>query len=300
MLFGRPVMRASCVTLTGCSLARTRASSWAPRSTAWLVDVVRVSAWNSCSTTDILGRGSSDVQARTRRPTVFVNAHAALRDPLRGRDGGARPRLATDRQRARASSSCRPRRSSCCAQPGQTVDGENCVRFDPEFILEQVAKAPREFDLQARNPAHNVHIGGDHMVFAPVYGCPFVREGDVRRDAKMADFENLVPPLAGLPRARLARAARSASRTTGRSTRATSTWSTRCRRSPTSPTWARWPPAGNAADTIAMTEILFGGRGDDRADAVLDLADQLSTRRCAGMTACSARSSSTCAPASRW
>ena len=30
------------------------------------------------------------------------------------------------------------------------------------------------------------------MVFAPVYGCPFIREGDVRRDAKMADFENLV------------------------------------------------------------------------------------------------------------
>ena len=30
------------------------------------------------------------------------------------------------------------------------------------------------------------------MAFAPVYGCPFVREGDVRRDAKMADFENLV------------------------------------------------------------------------------------------------------------
>ena len=30
------------------------------------------------------------------------------------------------------------------------------------------------------------------MAFAPVYGCPFIREGDVRRDAKMADFENLV------------------------------------------------------------------------------------------------------------
>src|SRR6202020_1496094 len=61
-----------------------------------------------------------------------------------------------------------------------------------EFIFEQIAKAPSEFELQARNPAHNVHIGGDHMVFAPVYGCPFIREGDVRRDAKMADFENLV------------------------------------------------------------------------------------------------------------
>ena len=34
---------------------------------------------------------------------------------------------------------------------GQEVDGE-LVRFDPDWILEQVAKAPPEFDLQARNP----------------------------------------------------------------------------------------------------------------------------------------------------
>ena len=75
---------------------------------------------------------------------------------------------------------------------GQIVEDENRVRFDPEWILEQVAKAPAQFDLQARNPANTVTIGGDNMVFAPVYGCPFIREGDVRRDAKMADFENLV------------------------------------------------------------------------------------------------------------
>jgi trimethylamine---corrinoid protein Co-methyltransferase len=75
---------------------------------------------------------------------------------------------------------------------GQTLEDDNRIRFDPEFILEQVAKAPREFELQARNPANAAHIGGDHMVFAPVYGPPFIREGDVRRDAKMADFENLV------------------------------------------------------------------------------------------------------------
>jgi trimethylamine--corrinoid protein Co-methyltransferase len=69
----------------------------------------------------------------------------------------------------------------------QRVDGET-VRLDPEFVLEQVAKAPREFDLRARNPEHSVHIGGDHMVFTSVYGPPFVREGDVRRDSTMADF----------------------------------------------------------------------------------------------------------------
>jgi trimethylamine---corrinoid protein Co-methyltransferase len=75
---------------------------------------------------------------------------------------------------------------------GQTLEDENRIRFDPDFILEQVAKAPREFELQARNPEHSAHIGGNHMVFAPVYGPPFIREGDTRRDAKMADFQNLV------------------------------------------------------------------------------------------------------------
>jgi trimethylamine--corrinoid protein Co-methyltransferase len=74
---------------------------------------------------------------------------------------------------------------------GQQVDGQ-LVRLDPDWVLEQVGKAPSEFDLQARNPERTVHIGGDHMVFAAVYGCPFVREGLERRDATYADFENLV------------------------------------------------------------------------------------------------------------
>jgi trimethylamine--corrinoid protein Co-methyltransferase len=74
---------------------------------------------------------------------------------------------------------------------GQQVEGE-LVKFDPDWILEQVAKAPSEFELQARNPERSVHIGGKHMVFAAVYGCPFVREGLERRDATYRDFENLV------------------------------------------------------------------------------------------------------------
>ncbi len=76
-------------------------------------------------------------------------------------------------------------------EAGQKVEDNN-VKFDPDFILEQVAKAPKEFDVQARNPANSVHIGGDAMAFAGVYGPPFVREGDVRRDATMDDFRNFV------------------------------------------------------------------------------------------------------------
>src|SRR5258708_30455800 len=73
---------------------------------------------------------------------------------------------------------------------GQDVDGE-VVRFDPDFVLEQVAKAPAEFDVQARNPAHSVHIGGDQIALGAVYGAPVVRGGAVRRAATLADFRRL-------------------------------------------------------------------------------------------------------------
>jgi trimethylamine---corrinoid protein Co-methyltransferase len=66
------------------------------------------------------------------------------------------------------------------------------VYLDPEFVLEQIAKAPREFELTARNPERSVHVGGDAMAFGAVYGPPFVRQGDDRREATMADFENFV------------------------------------------------------------------------------------------------------------
>src|SRR6188472_2251752 len=74
------------------------------------------------------------------------------------------------------------------AKAGQKVE-DNTVFLDPDFVLAQVAKAPSEFDVQARNPEHSIHIGGDSMAFSAVYGPPFVREGDVRRDATMNDFE---------------------------------------------------------------------------------------------------------------
>src|SRR6476469_6961663 len=72
---------------------------------------------------------------------------------------------------------------------GQEVE-ERTVFLDPDFVLEQVAKAPHECELQARNPENSVHIGGDAMAFGAVYGPPFVREGDVRRDGTLEDFKN--------------------------------------------------------------------------------------------------------------
>ncbi len=71
---------------------------------------------------------------------------------------------------------------------GQKIEGE-VVRLDPEFVLEQVAKAPREFHLRARNPEHSVILGGRNMVFPCVSGPPFFRAGDERRDGTLADYE---------------------------------------------------------------------------------------------------------------
>jgi trimethylamine--corrinoid protein Co-methyltransferase len=71
---------------------------------------------------------------------------------------------------------------------GQAVDG-NVVRLDPDFVLAQVAAAPAEFDLLARNPERTIRVGGRHMFFAPTQGPPFVRIGDERREGTLADFE---------------------------------------------------------------------------------------------------------------
>jgi trimethylamine--corrinoid protein Co-methyltransferase len=46
--------------------------------------------------------------------------------------------------------------------------------------------------MRARNPAYDLHIGGDSMIFAPTQGPPFVRMGGVRRDATLADLQRFI------------------------------------------------------------------------------------------------------------
>ncbi len=70
---------------------------------------------------------------------------------------------------------------------------DDTVFFDPALVSEYVAKAPSEFTQLARNPANNVHIGGNHLCFAPVYGTPFAHNLDNgRREATIQDFINFV------------------------------------------------------------------------------------------------------------
>src|ERR1700683_4571567 len=155
------------------------------------------------------------------------------------------------------------------AAAGQEVS-EQRVRFDPDFLLEQVALAPREFELQARNPERSVHIGGGHMVFSPVYGCPFIRDGLERREATLADFQNL---------ARLAQAFPQLDSVGG----------TICEPNDVpldsrhldmvfnllalsdKPFMGSVTSGPNAADTIAMTELVFGRDSMEQTPCVISL-----------------------------
>jgi trimethylamine---corrinoid protein Co-methyltransferase len=76
-------------------------------------------------------------------------------------------------------------------EAGQTVE-DSTVRFEPGFLRAQAALAPREFTLRARNPARDLAIGGDNMVFCAAQGPPFVRIGDERREGTLADLEQLL------------------------------------------------------------------------------------------------------------
>ncbi len=70
---------------------------------------------------------------------------------------------------------------------------DDLVKFEPGMLREILKSAPGEFTQIARNPANNVRIGGNNVVFAPSYGCPFVMDLDNgRRYGTIEDFENFV------------------------------------------------------------------------------------------------------------
>lgn len=86
------------------------------------------------------------------------------------------------------------------ALAGADVDEEKqMVRFDRNLINEKLALAPDEFGLRARNPAHNLHIGGNHVVFASVGGPAFCSDLEKGRRPgtydEMCDYLRLVQSL---------------------------------------------------------------------------------------------------------
>jgi trimethylamine--corrinoid protein Co-methyltransferase len=143
-------------------------------------------------------------------------------------------------------------------QAGQRVEDKTAF-LDPDWVLEQVAKAPREFDLQARNPANSIHVGGDSMAFSAVYGPPFVRDGDVRRDGTMDDFRNFTRLAQSFSALDSAGGVVNEPNDTPLDSRHLDM--TYALQTLTDKIYMGNVVSGvNAADTIAMTEILFGSR----------------------------------------
>ncbi len=86
------------------------------------------------------------------------------------------------------------------AAAGARVDrGSRRVRVDGARIEELVALAPSTFTVHARNPARDVTLGADHLVFCAVGGPAFVSDLDRgRRAGNHADFLDYVRVIGAL------------------------------------------------------------------------------------------------------
>jgi trimethylamine--corrinoid protein Co-methyltransferase len=85
-------------------------------------------------------------------------------------------------------------------EAGADVDETNkMVRFDPELVEEKLALAPSEFGLRARNPAHNLRVGGNNILFSSVGGPAFCNDLDRGRRPgtydELCDYLRLVQSL---------------------------------------------------------------------------------------------------------
>ncbi len=161
---------------------------------------------------------------------------------------------------------------------GQRVDGQ-LVRFDPDWVLETIGRAPKRFELRARNPERSVELAPDTMLFTTVNSAPFVREGDVRREATVDDYERFVKLSQVIPE--LDTAGYPASDPTdipieSRHLQLLLRLYTLQDKPMGS---AQMTPVG-AADSVAMAEIAFGGRAEiEKAPVMLGIANANSPLR---------------------
>ncbi len=83
---------------------------------------------------------------------------------------------------------------------GADVDeAEEIVRFDPAMVREKLSLAPATFELRARNPARDLKVGGNNILFASVGGPAFCSDLDNGRRpgtyAEMCDYFRVVQSL---------------------------------------------------------------------------------------------------------
>jgi trimethylamine--corrinoid protein Co-methyltransferase len=75
----------------------------------------------------------------------------------------------------------------------QVESGTERVRFERGMVEELIRTAPPSFTLHARNPEHDLRIGGDNMAFGCVSSAPYVSDlENGRRVGNRADFQKLV------------------------------------------------------------------------------------------------------------
>jgi trimethylamine--corrinoid protein Co-methyltransferase len=63
------------------------------------------------------------------------------------------------------------------------------VRLDPALVREKLALAPADFGLRARNPAHDLRIGGNRIVFTSVGGPAFC--SDLEKGRRPGNYEEM-------------------------------------------------------------------------------------------------------------
>src|SRR5712672_4735007 len=157
------------------------------------------------------------------------------------------------------------------AKAGMKVEDMR-VRFDRDFILETIAKAPETFPLQARNASRSVVLGGDNVVTAPVYGPPFITDLERgRRGATIEDFNNFDKMAQAIDQIHCAGGTTVEPEDLPLGTRHLDMVYSHLR-------WTDKPFMGsvisseNARDTIEMASIVFGGRESiEKTPAVISL-----------------------------
>jgi len=90
-------------------------------------------------------------------------------------------------------------RKQLAAEGADVDEASKMVRFDRFLVKEKLALAPEKFGLRARNPEHNLIVGGEHIIFASVGGPAFCSDLDKGRRpgtyAEMCDYMRLVQSL---------------------------------------------------------------------------------------------------------
>jgi trimethylamine---corrinoid protein Co-methyltransferase len=76
---------------------------------------------------------------------------------------------------------------------GANVDENGVVRIDRDLVLENIAKAPAQYQVSSRNPDNAVEVGGNVINFGLVSGTPNVHDNiNGRRSGNFEDYKKLI------------------------------------------------------------------------------------------------------------